>query len=89
MGRLTEDMTRLCGEIQALRGSRQAFVEDLAIDVSEMCGDFADTRARMAKRSREARLASVNNLKQNVTDLKREISADLAGARRAWFSRGA
>ena len=57
MGRLVEDMTRLVGEIQALRGSRRAFRRELAMDVVEMCADFADTHARMAKRTKEERLA--------------------------------
>ncbi len=29
MGRLTDDMTRLCGEIGALRSSREVFISDL------------------------------------------------------------
>ena len=77
MGRLLEDMTRLVGEIQALRGSRQAFKKDLAMDVFEMCADFSDTHARMAKRTKEERLAFVDNLKQNVAELRRKIRADL------------
>jgi len=85
MGRLVEDMTRLVGEIQTLRASRQAFVRELAMDVSETCADFAATHARMAKQSRDARLAFVNDLKQMakqsrdarlafVNDLKQNVA---------------
>jgi hypothetical protein len=96
MGRLLEDMTRLSGEIQALRGSRRAFRKELAdgnkdrqMDVFEMCADLADTQDRMAKRAKEERLAFLNNLKRNVGGQQREMRADIAAARRAWASRGA
>jgi hypothetical protein len=77
MGRLLEDMTRLVGEIQALRGRRRAFRKELEMDVFEMCADFAATQVHMAERSREVRLAFVDNLKQNVAELRRQIRADL------------
>ena len=94
MGRLVEDMTRLVGEIQALRGSRRAFRKELAdgerdrqrvalafrkelaMDVIEMCADFADTHARMAKRTKEERLAGERD-RQMVA--KAEIAARRAG----------
>ena len=96
MGRLTEDMTRLCGEIQALRGSRQALKKDLEDgnkdrqrDVFEMSVDFAGTRARMTNRTKAERRAFLKNLKRTVGGQQREIRADLAGARRAWAVMGA
>jgi hypothetical protein len=96
MGRLLEDMTRLVGEIQALRGSRQALRDELAdgnrdrqMDVFEMCADFAGTQARMANRKKAERLACLKNLKRTVGGQQREIRADIAGARRAWAGRGA
>ena len=33
MGRFTEEMTRLVGEIVAVRGARKGFVKDLTHDV--------------------------------------------------------
>jgi len=87
MGRLVEDMTRLVGEIQALRGSRRAFRKELTMDVFEMCADFADTHARMAKGAKEERLAFVENLKRTVGEQLQEIRAYIAGARRAWAGR--
>jgi hypothetical protein len=96
MGRLLEDMTRLSGEIQALRGSRQTFRKELADgnrererDVAEMCGDFSGTQTRMAERMRAGRLAFLKNLKQTVSGQQRDMRADIAAARRAWAGRGA
>jgi hypothetical protein len=95
MGRLVEDMTRLVGEIQALRGSRQALREELAdgnrerqMDVLEMCADFVATHARMAKRTKEERLAFCKNLKRTVGGQQREMRAEMAAARRAWAGHG-
>jgi hypothetical protein len=96
MGKLLEDMTRLSGEIQALRGSRRAFREELAEgnrnrekDVAEMCADFAGTQTRTGERMRAGRLAFLKRLKQTVSGQQREMRADLAAARRAWAGRGA
>jgi len=96
MGRLLEEMTRLSGEIQALRGSRRAFRKELAdvnkdrqMDVFEMCADLADTQARMAERTKAERLAFLKNLKRTVGGQQREMRADIAAARRAWAGRGA
>lgn len=96
MGRLLEDMTRLAGEIQALRGSRQAFRKELAdgnrdrqMDVFEMCADFAGTQARAAKRTKGERLAFLKNLKGTVGGQQREMRTDIAAARRAWAGRAA
>jgi len=95
VGRLTEDMTRLAGEIQALRASRRAFRTELAdgnrerqMDVVEMCADFADTQGRVATRTKEGRLAFLKSLRRTVGGLQREMGADLAAARRAWAARG-
>ena len=95
MGRLLEDMTRLTGEIQELRGSRRALRKELAdgnrerqMDVFEMCADFANTQARVAKRTKEGRLAFLNYLRRMVGGLQREMGADLAAARRTWAGRG-
>jgi hypothetical protein len=96
VGKLLEDMTRLSGEIQALRGSRRAFREELAegnrdrqMDVFEMCADFAGTQARMANRKKAERLAFLNNLKRTVGGQQEELRSDIAAARRAWAGRGA
>jgi hypothetical protein len=91
-----EDMTRLSGEIQALRGSRRAFRRELSdgnrerqMDVFEMCADFAGTQARMAKRTKGERLAFLKNLKRTIGGQQREMRADVAAARRVWAGSGA
>jgi hypothetical protein len=96
MGKLLEDMTRLCGEIHTLRGSRQTFRKELADgnrerekDVAEMCADFAGTQARMAERMRVGRFTFLKSLKQTVSGQQRAMRSDIAGARRAWGGRGA
>jgi hypothetical protein len=96
MGKLLEDMTRLCGEIRTLHRSRATFRKELAEgnrnrekDVAEMCADFSGTQTRAAGRTRAGRLAFLKNLKQTVGGQQREMRADIAAARRAWVGRGA
>jgi hypothetical protein len=96
MGKLLEDMTRLCGEIHTLRGSRQTFRRELADgnrdrekDVAEMCGDFSATQTRMAERMRAGRLAFLKKLKHNVSRQQRDMRTDIAAVRRAWAGRDA
>jgi hypothetical protein len=96
VGKMTEDMTRLCSEIHSLREGRQAFREELAngsrerrMEVLEMCADFAGALARRATRAHDKRLAGLNNLKQLVAELQRDIQADLAVVRRVWAVRSA
>ena len=74
---LTNAMTRLCGEIVALRKMRGSMVTELRRDVATLCAHFGSARTAMAKRTRNERVAFVNNLRRSVGD-------DLAGARRAW-----
>lgn len=95
MGRMLEDMTRLAGEIQTLRGSRRALRKELVdgnherqMDVLEMCADFADTQTRMAERTKEERLAFLKNLKRTVGGQQEELRSDIAAARRAWAGHG-
>jgi len=94
MGKLAEDVTRLCGEMRTLRENRQALrrdleegTKDLQRHVFELCTDFAESRLRMAKRTLENRLAFLKDLKRNVHDQKREVRADLAVSRCAWAGR--
>ena len=96
MGRLLEEMTRLAGEIQELRGSRRTLRSELAegnrerqMDVFEMCVDLADTQGRKAERTKAELLAFLNDLKRTVGGQQREMRADIAAARRAWAGRGA
>jgi hypothetical protein len=88
---LTEDMTRLCDEILALRKARgnmmtelQHGANGLKHSVTKLCAHFGRVRNTMAKRTQHERLAFLNNLKRSVGAQRSEMRNDLAGARRAW-----
>lgn len=82
MGNLTDDMTRLCEEVGALRSARGALMRDLArgtnelaISVLAMRADFGAAHAAMAKEARENRAAF-------VTAMSGEVNALLADYRK-------
>ena len=81
---LTDDMTRLCGEILALRKMRCSFRNGLQRDVAELCAGFGSARAAMAKQTKNERVTFLNGLKRSVGAQRRDMRSDLAGARRAW-----
>lgn len=92
MGHLTDDITRLCGEILTLRNARETLVRDLAqgtMDmkkaVSAMRTRFRDAHAEMTRKTKAERTAFKTGLRNNVAGLRNEFAADIAGARRAWF----
>jgi len=62
-------MTRLCGEIVTLRGSRLTFVRDLGQNVATMKANFRRTHQEMARRSQAERQGFVKNLGQEVATL--------------------
>ena len=100
---LTNDMTRLCGEIAAWRDSRAGLMSHLAqtraemqAAVSQMLGGFAEARSGMAQQTK-AELGefvvrvkeAVTGLRQKVAQLQDEFRDDLAGAHRAWHGASA
>lgn len=94
MGNLTEDMTRLRGEVDALRINRGALMQelarwakDLASTVSAMQADFASAHATMARKAGKARASYVARIKKQVGRMRKENASDLAGASRAWFGK--
>jgi hypothetical protein len=94
MGNLTDDMTRLRGEVDALRSDRGALMQelargakDLASTVSAMQADFAAAHATMARKTGKARASYVAKIKRQVGRMRKETAADLAGARRAWLGK--
>ena len=95
---LTNDITRLCGEIAALRDSRAVLRnnlvqgrEDRQGTVSQMLADLRNSRRDVADRTRTELQNFVGTVKDAVTELKQGVAAfqeeflgDLTGARRAW-----
>ena len=72
MGNLTDDMTRLVGEIKAGHAARASFGKDMRQEVVTMREGF--------RRAIEERVREVKALRQAV-------AADLTGAHRAWFGK--
>jgi hypothetical protein len=69
MGPFTESMTRLCGEIVALRGARLTFVRDLSQDVAAMKADFRRAHAEMGRQTKAERQGFVKALGHEVASL--------------------
>lgn len=83
MGNLTDDMTRLRGEVDALRSNRGALMEDLTrgagdltTAVTAMRADFTSAHAAMAKRTRGEREAFVAAVISEVNSLLGAFSRD-------------
>ena len=84
MGSLTDEMTRLAGEVRAVRDEREVFVRDLKRNVSQMQANFHDAHAQMASKTRADRKGFVSGLTRTVAGHRRELRADIRGAREAW-----
>ncbi len=88
---LTEDTVRLRDEIVAMRDARGSLMNDLQKDtksrkkaVTQLCSHFGHARAKMAKQAKHARLTFLDDLKRSVGALRKDMTDDLAGARKAW-----
>jgi hypothetical protein len=93
---MLEDMTRLNEEIQALRGSRRAFLMELSVDnrdrqrdVLDMVAHFAGKQTQTATRLKDGRIDFMHDLRRTVRGQLRKVRADIAGARRAWSGEAA
>jgi hypothetical protein len=84
MGRFTDEMTRLTGEIVASRGARKGFVKDLTHSVAAMKANLHRAHQEMARKTRAERRAAMAHLKKTVGGMRHALAADLEGARRAW-----
>ncbi len=84
MGRFTDEITRLCGEIVACRQARKGFIKNLKHNVATMKANFQRAHNEMARKARAERQAALNHLKKTVGAMRHEMAADLEGARRAW-----
>lgn len=76
MGNLTDDMTRLRGKVEALRGARGVMMQDLTRGagdltsaVAAMRTDFRSSHAAMAKQTRGEREAFVTAVTSEVNSL--------------------
>jgi hypothetical protein len=76
MGPLTESMTRLCGEIVALRGARLTFVRDLGQDVATMKAEFHRAHTEMARRTKAERQGFIKTLGHEVATMRAGFRRD-------------
>ena len=83
MGNLTDDMTRLRGEVEAMRGARCALMQDLASGASEltkvvaaMRADFASAHTEMARTTSGERKSFVADVILEVNSLLGAFSSD-------------
>jgi len=84
-------MTRLCGEIAALRTSRADLMGNLAethaemqAAVTQMLTGFGETRSEKAEQTKAELSAFVARVKEAVTELRQQFREDIAGAHQAW-----
>ena len=87
MGNLTNDMTRLRGEIETLRNAQSVWIQNLAAKVSAMRAAFVVAHRAMAKKTKMDLNAYLSGIKKRVSGMRKENRADLAGARFAWNSK--
>lgn len=92
MGTLTDDLTRLRAEINALRENRSALQNALTQNILQLKGDVAELRsgfrqahADMAANGRNSRVSFVTDLSHQVAGLLGAVADDLKGAREAWI----
>jgi hypothetical protein len=84
MGRFTDEMTRLVGEIVDVRTARKGFIKDLTHNTATLMANFHRAHKDMARKTKAERRAAVTHLKKTVGAMRHEFAADLDGARRAW-----
>ncbi|MGA2541789.1 MAG: hypothetical protein ABSG78_09580 [Verrucomicrobiota bacterium] len=100
---LSNDMTRLCGQIAAWRSIRADLMSNLAetraqtqAAVSQMLAGFGEARSEMAQQTKVELGGFVGRVKEAVTGLRQTVAQlqddfreDLAGAHRAWHGASA
>ncbi|OGK81608.1 MAG: hypothetical protein A2X50_11850 [Candidatus Rokubacteria bacterium GWF2_70_14] len=91
MGRLTEDMTRLVGEIHAGRDERGRLTRDLKHATAEMKqavagmqAGFRSAHADMVRRQQRMLGGFTSGLRGTVAGLRKGFADDLAGAHKVW-----
>ena len=84
MGRITDDITRLVGEIQGSHRDRRQMIQDLRRNAAEMQAGFHAAHAEMSRRQKKELRDFVTGIEDKVSGLLKGFAGDLAGARRAW-----
>ena len=84
MGRFTDEMTRLVGEIVDVRTARKGFIKDLTQNTAALMANFHRAHKDMARKTKAERRAAVAHLKKSVGAMRHAYAADLDRARRAW-----
>lgn len=91
MGRLTDDMTRLVGEIHASRDDRGRLLRDLkhaTVDmkrtVAGMQAGFRSHRVDMVRSQQRMLRGFVSGLRATVGGVRKECADDIAGAYKVW-----
>ena len=77
MGNLTEDIARLCGEIETLRDSRKVFGSQLDKETREMKTGVSRMRAGFRKDQNNMAVRAKNDRKKFVSSLDTEVSGFL------------
>ena len=79
MGSLTQDITRLCGEITTLRDSRQDLMGHMARQTREMKGTVAGMRAGFRKAHGQMANRTRAEQAKFVSDMRADVSGMLSG----------
>ncbi|MBI4595179.1 MAG: hypothetical protein HY730_02245 [Candidatus Tectomicrobia bacterium] len=99
MGILTEDMTRLRGEIEALRTARKNLMQELAHGVQARRNELFETRARffqehgeMVRNTRENLLGFMSDIRKIVAEVQSQASVkralfrtEIVNSHKAWY----
>lgn len=92
MASMTEDMTRLAGEIAGARGERFRLMreisqsnKDMKRAVRDMMGRFHTAHTQMMRSQRKALRGFTSELQHTVGNFRTAFASDLAGARAAFF----
>ena len=96
MGRLTDDMVRLVGEIHATREDRGRLMRSLTDATVEMKrvvagmqGAFRSAHAETMRRQQRMLRGFVSGLRATVAAFRKAVADDLMGARKIWVGAAA
>ena len=96
MGRLTDDMARLVGEIQTGRADRARTIRDVKHATVEMKrvvagmqGAFRSAHAETMQRQQRMLRGFVSGLRATVAAFRKGVADDLMGARKIWVGAAA